>query len=97
MGWALWSWIITSGKVFPLRVLGCVVYIKTGGLFCSGIFGAVRVLYIWVFTIYDMEEKNATDVSEGGRVCAGGVFSEGRFCVESFNLSEMGYKWTNGA
>ena len=44
-----------------------------------------------------MEEKNATDVSEGGRVCAGGEFSAGGFCVESFTLSEIGYKLTNGA
>ena len=44
-----------------------------------------------------MGDKFTICVSEGGRVCAGGEFSAGGFCVESFTLSEIGYKLTNGA
>ena len=36
-------------------------------------------------------------VSEGGRVCSGGGGGSGRFCVESFTLSKMGYKLPNCA
>ena len=44
-----------------------------------------------------MGDKFPIGISEGGRVCAGGFFSGGGFCVESFTLYEMGDKLPNGA
>ena len=44
-----------------------------------------------------MGDKFKIIVSEGEIVCAGGGFSAGKFCVESFTLYEMGYKLPNGA
>ena len=73
--------MITDGKLFPLKVQGCGVSITTGGLLFIGIFGAVRVLSVWGFTIYDMGEKFPIGRTEGRRVCAGGVFSAGGFFV----------------
>ena len=43
-----------------------------------------------------MEDKFPIVVSEGGRVCAGGGFSSGGFCVDFFNLSIMVDRLLNG-
>ena len=77
-------WIISSFKV-----QGCGVSIITGALFCSGIFGAIRVLSVWELTLSNIGYKFPIGGSEVVRVCAGGGDSEGGFCVESFTLSEM--------
>ena len=84
-------------KTNPLKVRGCGLAITTRRLFCSSRFGAVRLLYVWGFTLSDIGDKFKIGVSEGGIVCVGGVFSAGGFCVESFTLFEMGYKLPNGA
>ena len=44
-----------------------------------------------------MGEKFPIFGSQGGRVCAGGGFYAGGFCVESVTLSEMGDKLPNDA
>ena len=44
-----------------------------------------------------MRDKFPIGVSEGERVFAGVGGSVGGFCVESFTLSEMGYKLLNGS
>ena len=44
-----------------------------------------------------MGNKPPIGVSEGGRVCAGGIFSVGGFCIQSFTFSEMVDKLINGA
>ena len=44
-----------------------------------------------------MRDKIIIGGNEGGRVCAGGGYSSGVFCVESFTLSEMEDKLPHGA
>ena len=65
---------MTSGKLFPLKVWGLGVAISTGGWFCYGRFGAIRVLSVWGFTLSDMRETFPIGGSEGERVCAGGGY-----------------------
>ena len=74
MGWKLWLGIITSEKLFPLKVQVCGVAITTGGLLCSDIFGALRVFSVWGFTLYEMGDKFPIGESEGGIVCSDGGF-----------------------
>ena len=74
-------------KLFPLKVWGCRLYITTGGLFCSVIFGALRVLSVWGFTLFEMGDNFPIDGSEGGKICADMGFYAGSFCVIFFTLS----------
>ena len=97
LDWTLWSGIVKYGKLFPLRVQRCGLAITTTVLLFSGILDAVRVLYVLGSTLSDMGDKFTICGSEGGIFCACGVFYSDGFCVEPFNLSEMGYKLPNGA
>ena len=54
LGWTLWSGIITSSKLFPLKVQLYGVAIKTGGLLCCRKFGYMRVLHAWGIILSDM-------------------------------------------
>ena len=72
LGLTLWSGIINSENLFPIKVRGCELAITTIWLFCSGEFGAIILFYVWGFTIYEVGDKFTIGVSEGGRFCAGG-------------------------
>ena len=52
-------------------------------------------MYVWVFTLSEIGDKFSIGGSEGGLVCAGGLFPAGGFCVGTFTLSEMVEKLPN--
>ena len=90
MGLKLWSGIITSDNYIRIKIKGCGVSNTNIGLFGSGGFGSIRVLFVGEFKLSEMVDKLTIGRSEGGRVFSGGIFCAGVFCVESFKLSEIG-------
>ena len=89
--------IITSGKLFYLKVIVYLVAITNILLLYSERVGAVIILSIWVFTLYDMGNKFVLGGSEGVRVCSDGMLSAGGFSIESFTIFETGDKLPHDA
>ena len=87
--WKLWSGLITSGKLFPLKVRGCEVAITTGGSLCSWRFGALRLLFVWGFTFSSLGEK-----FQLVEVTAEYFVLVGEFLQETFVLNHLSFlKW----
>ena len=78
--------------MFFLKLQRCGVAITTGGSFSSGWFGAIRVFYVWKFTLYNMGEIfQLMEVRVQEFVLLGGGSERGLW-FDSFNLSKTGDK-----
>ena len=82
-------------QLFPLKLLGCGLHITTRLLFCSRIFGAVRIFSVWGFTLYEMGGKLLIYGSGGEN-----IYTSGRVLHEDFVLNRLPWnrrKITNSA